>query len=54
MNNNCKHSGTMTLTPCEDRGWEVLPWCFYKNKKIEGECVKDCPHKDKPVQDWEP
>lgn len=54
LDNNCKHSGTMTLTPCENKGWEVLPWCFYLEREINGECPKDCPHKDKPVQDLEP
>lgn len=54
MDKDCKHSGTTTLMPCEDEGLKVLPWCFYLEKKIEGDCPKDCPHKDKPVQSWEP
>ena len=52
-NKKCKHYGTMTLTPCEDKGWEVLDWCFYLEKAIITDCPKDCPHKDKPIQDWE-
>ena len=52
-NKKCKHYGTMTLTPCEDKGWEVLDWCFYLGKAIVAACPKDCPHKDKPIQDWE-
>lgn len=39
----------MTLTPCKDKGWEVLDWCFYQEKAIIADCPKDCPHKDKPV-----
>ena len=45
----CKHRGTMILTPIEDRGWEVLDWCFYKEKSINEECPSDCPYKDKEV-----
>ena len=43
----------MTLTPCEDKGWEVLDWCFYQRKKIDGRCPTDCPFKDRPVYDGE-
>lgn len=46
IDENCKHSGTMTLTPCEDKGWEVLPWCFYLEREIKGDCLKDCPHRE--------
>lgn len=52
-NKNCKHYGTMTLLPCKDKGLEVLDWCFYLEKAINADCRKDCPYKDKPVQDWE-
>jgi hypothetical protein len=54
IDKDCKHSGTMTLTPCEEKGCEVLPWCFYLDKEMKGDCPKDCPHKDKPIQYWEP
>ena len=50
---DCKHYGTMTLTPCDNRGWEVLDWCFYQGMKIEGECPVDCPFKDMPLLDGE-
>jgi hypothetical protein len=52
-NKKCKHYGTMTLLPCEDKDLEVLDWCFYLEKAIIADCPKDCPHKDKPIQDWE-
>lgn len=50
----CRHRGTMTLTPCEDKGWETLDWCFYQEKAIKGECPKDCPHRNKPDLPTEP
>jgi len=52
--NDCVHSGTMTLTPCGDKGLEILPWCFYLKQQIKGECTKDCPYKDMPIRDDEP
>ena len=27
---------------------------IYMEKKIDEDCPMDCPHRDKPVQDWEP
>jgi len=53
-NKNCKHYGTMTLPPCKDKGLEVLDWCFFLRKAINDGCPKDCTHRDKPVQDYEP
>ena len=50
---DCKHYGTMTLTPCEDKGWEVLEWCFSKEESINEGCPKDCPYKNKPVIEYE-
>lgn len=44
---NCKHSGTMTLTPYREKDWEVIPWCFYLEEEIKGECPKDCPYEIK-------
>jgi hypothetical protein len=35
----------MILTPCKEKDWEVLTWCFYLEKEIKGECPKDYPHK---------
>lgn len=53
-NNKCKHYGTMTLTPCEDRGWEILEWCFYRECDLKGSCPKNCKYEDKPDTFWEP
>ncbi len=45
----CQHRGTMTLTPTETRGWEIMDWCFYLKKIIKEKCPSDCPYKDKEV-----
>ena len=47
INKTCKHYGTMTLTPTEDKSWEVLDWCFYSECEITNGCQKDCPYKNK-------
>jgi len=53
IDKNCKHSGTMTLTPTEDKWFEVLPWCFYLRREINGNCPKDCKYKDEPAYEGE-
>ena len=45
-NKSCKYYGTMTLTPTEDKDWEVLDWCFCKECAIYA-CSKDCVYKNK-------
>lgn len=45
---DCKHRGTMILTPTEDRDFEYIPWCFYLEKEIKL-CSEDCPYKYRPV-----
>lgn len=32
----------MTLTPTEDKDWEVLDWCFYSECQITDGCQKGC------------
>jgi len=45
----CKHRGTMTLTPTENDGWRVLDWCFFKRRAISEECPVDCQFRDREV-----
>lgn len=45
----CKHRGTMTLTPTKDRDWEVKDWCFFKRTPINEECSINCPYRDREI-----
>ena len=46
IDKDCEYYGTMTLTPTEERDWEILNWCFCKECAIYA-CSKDCVYKNK-------